>query len=311
MATAVGAVALVAVLVAGGVVGWVQVTADRPAARPAPLEPVPTELPGGRPVGDVPPEIAAAVDGPVVGALVFDELPEEADVCLSEFGAAGSDDAELRWAVLTPDEFFISVVGGGPETGPRAFPGGGPPPPGPPGPPALSPEASPGVRPSPPAPARVAVPEARRVPPGPDEPGQAAAKEATSEMIAPVHPGLEPGQAPPEQFFCSMTFDGGWRISSAGSMPEQGHDDVGVGTSTSCCDERGVGTASTMARVPPEAAWALQERDGFWVAYPAGGQDVLPMTWRFRPNPGGRTGATHVLWLDAGGDTLHEEFISG
>lgn len=108
-----GLVVGIAVLVAGGVVGWARIGAG-PATRGAPVpepveEAVPETLAGGMELGDVPDAITAAVDGPVVAARLLDELPDGVGC---EFVDRDFDDEpDLETLMLTPDTLHVSLVG--------------------------------------------------------------------------------------------------------------------------------------------------------------------------------------------------------
>jgi len=71
----------------------------------------PEVMAGGYPTGKVPPRVAAAVDEPVVGVHVLDELPPElADAC-SGGTQWDEDGADLEYAFATPGTVDIALVG--------------------------------------------------------------------------------------------------------------------------------------------------------------------------------------------------------
>ncbi|MEX2619243.1 MAG: hypothetical protein WD250_03390 [Egibacteraceae bacterium] len=108
-----GLVVAIAVLVAGGVVGWARIGAG-PATRGAPgpepvEEAVPETLAGGLELGEVPDAVAAAVDGPVVGARLVEDMPD--GVGCEWLRADFDDEPDFETVLLTPDAVHVSLVG--------------------------------------------------------------------------------------------------------------------------------------------------------------------------------------------------------
>lgn len=107
-----GLVVGIAMLVAGGVVGWARIGAD-PATRGAPVpepieEAVPETLAGGIELGELPDAVAAAFDGPIVAARVLDEPPPGADCDF--LGNDFSEQPETT-VLVTPHGAHVSLVG--------------------------------------------------------------------------------------------------------------------------------------------------------------------------------------------------------
>ncbi|MGH8930456.1 MAG: hypothetical protein ACRDZO_07430 [Egibacteraceae bacterium] len=77
-----------------------------------------------------------------------------------------------------------------------------------------------------------------------------------------------------------------------------------------CCTEEGRGVAGAVVQVPEGTRWVLQERAGWWLAYPVGEHLAVPVVWDFRESRfGGTTPASHVLYLDGEGEVLDEAFL--
>ena len=81
----------------------------------------------------------------------------------------------------------------------------------------------------------------------------------------------------------------------------------------SCCDSNGLATATGVVRVPNGATWALQDRNGWYLAYPVREQERLALSWKFREQgvgPGGPP-QTSVTFVDDSGAILEETFTGG
>lgn len=109
---------------------------------------------------------------------------------------------------------------------------------------------------------------------------------------------------------------GGWQ-SDGGGMEmlfegDEGSDEMS-GTSYSCCDSDGLATASGTVKVPAEAQWAVQDRHGWYLAYPTTGRKQLLLTWRFRENRfgDGSPPQSPVTFVDADGVIVGEGFAGG
>ena len=86
-----------------------------------------------------------------------------------------------------------------------------------------------------------------------------------------------------------------------------------MGGGYSCCDENGLATASADVEVLDGAAWALQDRGGWYVAYPLEDRTSLTVTWKFREQrfgPGGPPQSA-ITFLDGNGEILGEAFAGG
>lgn len=108
----VGVMALIAVVVAGTVVLWGRLAAGT-ADAPRPAEELPAVLADGGPPGEVPPQVADAVQGPVVGVRRLDEAPPDVGGCAGVDGNTGT----LEYAVVTPDGLSASWLGDADELG--------------------------------------------------------------------------------------------------------------------------------------------------------------------------------------------------
>jgi hypothetical protein len=270
---AVGAVTLVALVAALAVLGWAHLRPDAEAAAgPEPLdEEVPTALAGGEPLGEVPPALAAAFDEPVVAARLLDEVPDDFGGCGFEEIAWAEGHPELEIAMLSPDGLYVSVVGTG------AWDEGVV------GEPMPLPEPEPEERPA-------------------DVP---AFEESAGDG--------DIGDREIDRFrvSCHATWErGGWSGGSGSSGPAFGDvPDVGTGGAT-CCDANGLSTGQTVVQAPDGAAWVLQERGGWWLAYPLDERRIASVTWKYREGRfGGGMPATHVLYLDEVGEVIDEEWV--
>jgi hypothetical protein len=258
---AVGTMTLIALVAALAVLGWARL---RPGAEAAPAptamaEEIPTELAGGEELGEVPQEVAAAFDEPVVAARLLDELPEGFEGC-GFHDIVWSEPPELELAVLSTDGLYVSQVGeGGWVEGGMDMPM-----------------------------------------PAPDpEPGQVPADDDSD------------AGAQRLRVTCHAAWEGrGWGGSGGSSGPAL--DDIpelGGGGST-CCDRNGLATGQTAVRAPDGAAWAVQERGGWWLAYPLDEHGVAALTWKYREGRfGGGIPPTHVLYLDEAGETIDEAWV--
>ena len=103
---AVGTMALIAVVVAGGVVLWGRLAAREAGAAVASPEEVPAALADGEPPGEVPAVVADAVQGPVVGVRRVTSTPPEFAGC----GGPAQGDEDLEYAFVTPDGLSASWV---------------------------------------------------------------------------------------------------------------------------------------------------------------------------------------------------------
>lgn len=107
---AVAIMAGIALVAAALVVAWARFGApssSSPQAQVIDAE-APESLAGGTPPGQVPPEIAAAVEAPVLAAVRLDQLPADLEGCGDDFGL---EDARLESAIVTPDAAVLAVLG--------------------------------------------------------------------------------------------------------------------------------------------------------------------------------------------------------
>lgn len=271
----------VAVVVAGGLVGWIRLTAPSAGSASTSLtEEVPETFAGGFAPAPVPGAVADAVDGPVVAVVVLDEEPGGAGLC--DFHTEGGGDRELVWAVVTPEGLQIAYVSDELPWMEHDMV-------------ELEREAV----------ERVEV-EATAVPPDEPVPHQSAADDS-----GPAQSGARYFES------CGARWErGGWTAMGGTGMtlPTDGPLPGGIGTSSSCCDDQGFTIASTAVSPVEGAAWLLQDRGGYWLAYPADASGLVPLSWRYRQSRLGgdmRTPSTHVLSVDADGTVLDERFIGG
>ena len=109
--------------------------------------------------------------------------------------------------------------------------------------------------------------------------------------------------------------NGGW-ISDGGGMEilfgDEGPGEMN-GTSYSCCDSNGLATASGTVEVPDDADWAVQDRNGWYLAYPTTDRNQLLLTWKFRENRfgNGSPPQSPVTFVDADGVIIGEGFAGG
>jgi hypothetical protein len=272
---AVGAVTLVALVAALAVLGWAHLRPGAEAAAgPEPLdEDVPTALAGGEPLGEVPPALAAAFDEPVVAGRLLDEVPDDFGGCGFEEIVWDEGHPELELAMLSPDGLYVSRVGTG----------------------AWDQGVVDGPKPMP-------MPEERP----PDEP---AFEDGPSE--ADDDSDIDDREIDRFRVTCHATWErGGWSGGSGSSGPAFGDvPEVGMGGAT-CCDADGLSTGQTVVQAPDGAAWVLQERGGWWLAYPLDERRIASLTWKYREGRfGGGMPATHVLYLDEGGEVIDEAWV--
>lgn len=115
--TAIAVMAGIALVSVGLVVAGARVTGGAAGTGPAVAsveDSVPTQLAGGLPPVEVPQEIAAAFDEPVIGARMLDEEPDGMDNCsfmVEDF----AEEPAIEMVLVTPDGALVSMVGpGGP-----------------------------------------------------------------------------------------------------------------------------------------------------------------------------------------------------
>lgn len=127
------------------------------------------------------------------------------------------------------------------------------------------------------------------------------------------------GGGVPEKFrtSCSAQSEGGGWHSQGGGMEVifegEGDTESVSGDSYSCCDEQGLATASGSVEVPDGAEWAVQDRSGWYLAYPTGDRQRLVLTWKYREGAfgGGGPPQSRVTFLDADGAIVGEGFAGG
>ncbi|MGH8909760.1 MAG: hypothetical protein ACRD0K_25525 [Egibacteraceae bacterium] len=78
-----------------------------------------------------------------------------------------------------------------------------------------------------------------------------------------------------------------------------------------CCDDGGKAAAGVVVQAPEGTRWVLQERPGWWLAYPVDEHLAVPILWSFRQGGfgGAPAPASHVLYLDGEGEVLDEAFL--
>lgn len=131
--------------------------------------------------------------------------------------------------------------------------------------------------------------------------------------------GRGPGGQRPERFrlICIATDqDGGWVVGGGGIEPAvEGHFGGGEfgGGAYTCCDENGLASASGSVAVPDGATWALQERNGWYLAYPVSGTGRITVTWKYREQQfGGEVPPqSAVTFVDDSGAIVGEDFAGG
>lgn len=280
--TAIGAVTLLAIVTAGGIVGWARFGAradEAPAPEPALREELPASLPDGTPFAAVPETVTAAVEGPVVAVVPLEEPPEGMEGCADQVGVGWDAAPVFSGGVLTPDGVQVWFDGRGDQFG---FAGPAPPPPAPP------PGAPPPPSPEPP-------------PPSPEPPSP-----------SPQTPSPSP-EPPPEatvRVVCSGARNGdGWMLTNSMPMPlgQAGTDPPGE---TAVSGGDGLMHATSAVTVPDGARWMVHDRGGYRLAYPVEGLEPTVVSWRFREGRF-RTGpdSTRVTFLDAEGDVVDETFL--
>ena len=131
--------------------------------------------------------------------------------------------------------------------------------------------------------------------------------------------GMDGGGPMPDQFriSCAAQSQGDGWISQGGGMEfvAEGEEMGGEfgGSSYSCCDEQGLATASGSVAVPEGSQWAVQDRHGWYLAYPTGGRDRLTLTWKYRESAlgSGAPPQSRVTFVDAEGTVVGEAFAGG
>lgn len=268
---AVGVMVLIAVVAAGAVLGWAWLRPAGELSEPqVPDEVQPDTLAGGVELGEVPAEVAAAFDEPVIGARLLDEMPEDFHEC--DFMDVGwEEEPELEYALATPDGVHISLVGLGfvDDGMGGGFRGGG-----------MEFEGD------------IAVDEFAM---DPDD--------------------VLDGEPQRWRVSCTVQWDGRtWTNGGGSSGPADDPFGGTGGMGSSCCDEHGFATAEAAVRVPDGAAWVVQERGGWWLAYPVSEQRSIPVTWKFRDGRmgmgmGGGGTSTHVVFVDEDGEQFDETWV--
>ncbi|HVM00008.1 MAG TPA: hypothetical protein VM324_12015 [Egibacteraceae bacterium] len=123
----------------------------------------------------------------------------------------------------------------------------------------------------------------------------------------------EPERAPTRmRATCTVRWEGGAWIGDGGGLSPADEQMSGL-SGSSCCDARGLGTAEALVVAPDGAAWAVQERGGYHLAYPVADSGLVPVSWRFRPTRGAFGGfggdmasATRVAFVDGKGEVIGE-----
>lgn len=113
---------------------------------------------------------------------------------------------------------------------------------------------------------------------------------------------------------CTARFeDGGWRTDGSGGFEpaDEGFEHTGI-QEMSCCDAAGMTTGTAILAAPPEAAWAVQDRGSWYLAYPIAEEHRrVTVTARFREGGFGRGGppAMRVTYVDKAGEVIGEESL--
>ena len=131
--------------------------------------------------------------------------------------------------------------------------------------------------------------------------------------------GFDGGQGKaPDRFrmVCTARHDGGsWFNESSNFEPvfDEGGDFGHTGSGYSCCDDNGLATATGNVDIVDGATWALQDRGGWYQAYPLQGRDSLTVTWKFREQRmgPGTPPQSAITFLDDEGEVLGEAFAGG
>lgn len=125
-----------------------------------------------------------------------------------------------------------------------------------------------------------------------------------------------PNGEQPERFrlACNARFEGGAWISDGGGFEPIFEDQPRPGGfGSTCCDAQGLGTATGSVSVVDGATWVVQDRAGWYLAYPADGAETITVTWKYRENnfgPGGPP-QSRVTFVDDAGENLGEGFAGG
>lgn len=248
-ATVIGTMAAIALVSVVAVVVWARLGRAGDAGAEA-VDQIPTVMAGEFPTGDVPPAVADAVDLPVVGVALLDDVPGDIrQECRDNFGEISWDgEPRQEYAFATPDGMSSSLIGKG--TAPAGMFG--------------------------------------------------------------------PGEAEARQFRmrCTASYrDGHWMVDGGGIEPVRanGKGEFSTGGGFGCCDENGLATASGSVEVPQGAAWGLQERSGWYLAYPVKAGDNLNVTWKYRENQfgGGGPPQSRITFVDEEGGIVDEAFAGG
>lgn len=111
---------------------------------------------------------------------------------------------------------------------------------------------------------------------------------------------------------CTARFeDGEWRTEGGGGIEpaDESFEHTGI-REMSCCDAAGMTTGTAILMAPPEAAWAVQDRGSWYLAYPIAEEHRrVTVTARFREGgfgPGGPP-AMHVTYVDKAGEVIGDE----
>lgn len=245
--TAIATMAVIALVSVVAVVVWARVGRSGDAQEEG-GDGIPTVMAGDLPPGDVPGAVATAVDLPVVGVALLDEVPGEIrQECADNFGeVTWEGEPRKEYAFATPDGMASSMIGKGSG------------------------------------------------PPGMFGPGAARAERFRAR--------------------CTASFrDGHWSVDGGGVEPvgvEHG-DEFMSGGGFGCCDENGLATASGAVPVPEGAAWGLQERSGWYLAYPVDKLSSLTVTWKYRENGNGGPPQSRVTFVAEDGGIVEEAFAGG
>lgn len=96
---------------------------------------------------------------------------------------------------------------------------------------------------------------------------------------------------------------------STGAVPEdQAGQFGGFGT---CCTSDGRSIAARTTTAPAGAEWALQERNGWWLAYPVPDSEAVQLSWTYREGRfgNGQPPSSHVLFVDGDGRILDDTIV--
>lgn len=147
--------------------------------------------------------------------------------------------------------------------------------------------------------------------------GVVAALAGPGDLVGDMDMGPEGQAATGIRLTCDLELQEGSPINRGGGsfehiFPDQPRGGGGF-MSSSCCDERGLATATAGVDVPAEAEWLLQDRGTWFLAYDVEGLEGVGVSWKYREHRFGQGGPpiSTVLFVGEDGSIVAEATAGG